>query len=143
MIRGFATQRHQEKLSNRRDQFESQKTKMKQLEESWRPELDQLIAKIDRFFSTFMSNLGCAGEVSGGLRVVVGWFAEVCTSHFPLPPVFSPHSMRCSRRIKRLVTSGGRAKAEVARDTRCELGHRVKISLSCVPIFPGCDLTWI
>ena len=53
----------QEKLDNRRDEFDTQKTKMKKLEDSWRPSLDQLISKIDSNFSNFMSNLNCAGEV--------------------------------------------------------------------------------
>jgi len=53
----------QERLNSRRDQFETQKAKMKTLEESWRPELDQLITKIDKNFSAFMAHLGCAGEV--------------------------------------------------------------------------------
>lgn len=53
----------QEKLNNRKDEFEHQKAKMREVEASWRPQLDGLIAKIDRFFSSFMSHLGCAGEV--------------------------------------------------------------------------------
>ena len=66
----------QAKLDNRQDEFETQKAKMKQLEDSWRPSLDQLITKIDSNFSTFMSSLGCAGEVRRLCLIYKPWATE-------------------------------------------------------------------